>query len=182
MRKFMAVAALTAALGAGITGCSTEPKNEGAKNELKADAQSSLVHFKTTDPGLEAMLKSAYGYVIFPSVGKGGLGVGGSYGKGEVYEQGKFVGYADMSQVTVGFQAGGQEFAELILLEDAKAMERFKYGKVKFAANASAVAIKTGAAATAKYSDGVAIFVDTKGGLMYEASIGGQEFSYKPAQ
>jgi lipid-binding SYLF domain-containing protein len=181
MRKFTAVAALGLALGAGIIGCSTEPKGDSAKSELKSEASGSLAHFKGKDPGLESMLNSAYGYAIFPSVGKGGLGVGGSYGHGEVYEQGRFVGYADITQVTVGLQIGGQEFAELILFQDAKAMERFKYGKVKFSANASAVAVKAGASASAKYSDGVLIFTDPKGGLMAEASVGGQEFGFKPA-
>jgi len=180
MRKLTTVAVLGLALGAGIIGCSTEPKNDNAKAELKSEASASLTHFKNKDPGLESMMSSAYGYAIFPSVGKGGLGVGGSYGRGEVYEQGRFIGYADITQVTVGLQIGGQEFAELILFEDAKAMERFKYGKVKFSANASAVAIKSGAAATARYSDGVIIFSDPKGGLMAEASVGGQEFSFKP--
>ncbi len=181
MRKFMAIAALAAAMGVGaLSGCSTEPKGAEGKSELKSESAGALSHFKGQDAGLDSLLSTAYGYAIFPSVGKGGLGVGGSYGRGEVYEQGRFIGYADITQVTIGLQIGGQEFAELIVFQDAKAMERFKYGKVKFSANASAVAIKSGAAASAKYSDGVAIFVDPKGGLMAEASIGGQEFSFKP--
>jgi len=180
MQKFMTAAALALALGAGIVGCSTEPKNDNAKAELKSESSAALTHFKGQDAGLESLLSSAYAYAIFPSVGKGGLIVGGAYGRGEVYEQGRFIGYADISQASVGAQIGGQSFSELIVFQDAKALERFKYGKVKFSATASAVAIKSGAAATAKYSDGVVIFIDPKGGLMAEASVGGQEFSFKP--
>jgi lipid-binding SYLF domain-containing protein len=118
--------------------------------------------------------------VIFPNVGKGAWIVGGAYGRGVVYEQGQFVGYADISQATVGLQAGGQTYTELVVFEDKASLDRFKTGKLSFAANVSAVILKSGAAASAKYTDGVAVFVKPIGGAMVEAAIGGQQFTYQP--
>src|SRR5205823_5983244 len=114
------------------------------------------------------------------SVGKGGLIVGGAYGRGAVYEHNNPVGYAELQQGTVGAQIGGQSYRELIVFQNAAAFDRFTSGKLEFSANASAVAIKTGVAAAARYEDGVAIFVDAVSGLMAEASIGGQRFVYHP--
>ena len=106
--------------------------------------------------------------------------LGGAYGRGEVYERGQRIGYSDITQATIGLQAGGQSFSELIVFENAAALDRFKTGKFSFSANASAVAVKAGAAGAANFKDGMAVFVKPQGGLMFEASIGGQEFSYKP--
>ena len=131
------------------------------------------------DPSLQRFLDKAYGYAVFPSVGKGGAGVGGAYGRGVVFDHGQPVGYSDLSQVTVGFQLGGQEYAELIAFENEDALNKFKTGKFAFSANASAVALKAGAADAVNYDNGVAVFTKPEGGLMFEASIGGQKFSYK---
>ena len=139
-----------------------------------------MTRVKALDPSLEKQIANAYGYVVFPSVGKGGLVVGGAYGRGEVYEQGKMVGWADLTQATIGAQIGGQTFSELILFENKAALDNFKNGKVKFSAGASAVALKSGAAVDAKYTDGVLVFVEPIAGLMVEASLGGQSFSFKP--
>ena len=125
-------------------------------------------------------MSNAYGYVVFPTVGKGGFIVGGSYGRGEVYEQGRMVGWADISQATVGAQVGGQSFSELILFQTKEALDNFKAGRLKFAANVSAVALKSGAADTAEYQNGTLVFVEPKAGLMLEAAIGGQSFSFQP--
>ena len=139
-----------------------------------------------------------YGYAVFPTIGKGGIGVGGAYGKGRVYVAGKHVGDTSMGQVTLGFQLGGQAYSQIIFLQDKRAFEEFSSGKFEFGAQASAVAITAGASAAAttagssagasggkkdattvgKYSGGMAVFTVAKGGLMYEASIGGQKFSY----
>jgi lipid-binding SYLF domain-containing protein len=162
-------------------GCASAPKGEAQRSALDARSDGALAQMKARDPQLDNFLRNAYGYAIFPSVGKGGLIVGGGYGRGEVFEQGRFVGFADITQATLGLQAGGQTFAELIVFENKPAMDRFKYGKVKLAANASAVAIKAGAAASANYSDGVAVFTEPTGGLMFEAAVGGQEFGFVPA-
>jgi lipid-binding SYLF domain-containing protein len=164
-----------------VCGCATAPKTEAQKDVLRAEADAAMKRMLADDPGLRDFLDGAYGYAIFPEVGKGGLLVGGSYGRGVVYEQGRFAGYADITQATIGLQAGGQAFSELIAFETKEAMDRFKYGKMKLAANASAVALKAGASGSAKYDDGVAIFTKPRGGLMLEAAIGGQEFGFVPA-
>jgi len=163
-----------------MVGCSTSPSSEAKREELTSKVQGAMKEMSNADPSLQGFVDRAYGYVMFPSVTKGGLIVGGSYGRGEVYEKGKMVGYADISQATVGAQAGGQSFKELICFETEQALSNFKANKLAFAANASAVALKTGAAATARYSNGVAVFTQPTGGLMFEAAIGGQGFSFRP--
>jgi lipid-binding SYLF domain-containing protein len=163
-----------------LAGCPTAPKDESSRNDLHANVDSTMSRIKALDPSLDKLMRDAYGYVIFPTVTKGGAIVGGSYGRGEVYEQGSMVGFADISQATVGAQLGGQNFSELILFQNKQAMDNFKNGKLKFAANVSAVALKSGAADSAKYTDGVLVFVEPRAGLMVEAAIGGQSFSFQP--
>ena len=142
------------------------------------DCDSAKAEYLKTDPLLSNLFKDATGYVIFPNVGKGAVGIGGASGNGIVYEKGVVIGKAKMSQVSVGFQFGGQAYRELIFFENAEALDRFKKNKFEFAAQASAVAVKTGASANAKYNDGVMIYSQQKGGLMYEASVGGQKFKF----
>jgi len=170
-----------AAAGLFAGGCASSPQSVADQNALKARSTGALEEMKAKDSNLNGFLNGAYGYAIFPSIGKGAFVVGGGYGQGEVYEQGQFIGYADMSQATVGLQAGGQTFSELIVFQNKNALDRFKYGKTKFEASASAVALKAGASAAANYSDGVAVFTLPQGGLMFEAAIGGQEFGFVPA-
>lgn len=148
--------------------------------EQQSDTSATIQRFKAKDPGIERFFRSAYGYAVFPTVGKGAVGVGGAYGKGQVYEQGKAIGKTELVQLTIGFQWGGQAYSELIFFENREALERFKAGNLKFSAQASAVAITAGASATAAYENGVAVFTMTRGGLMYEASIGGQGFTFEP--
>jgi lipid-binding SYLF domain-containing protein len=144
--------------------------------------------------------KNAYGYAVFPTVGKGGVGVGGAFGKGRVYEHGKNVGDVSVSQLTVGFQLGGQAYSEIVFFQDQNAFKKFTSGTFAFGAEASAIAITAAAGARANttggsagvsggkhdaatvgaYHDGMATFTVAKGGLMYEATIGGQKFSYTP--
>jgi len=180
MRNLIAAVAL-AFLMAGIVGCSTEPKTEEAKASLHDQSVATLNQMQREDPGLKEFLNKGAGYVIFPSVGKGGLVVGGAHGRGEVYEQGRMIGFADLTQASVGLQAGGQTFSELIVFENEAALNRFKNNKLEFSAQASAIALKSGAAAQARFENGVAVFVKPQGGLMFEASIGGQKFNFKPA-
>jgi lipid-binding SYLF domain-containing protein len=116
---------------------------------------------------------------VFPGVGKGGLVVGGAHGTGVLFENAMAMGKATLNQVTVGAQVGGQEYAEVIFFETPAAVAEFKAGKAAFSAQVSAVALSSGAAANAKYNHGVAVFTATKGGLMAEASLGGQKFSYE---
>jgi lipid-binding SYLF domain-containing protein len=177
-------ATLVATLAALIlfTGCATQPKDESGKANLKDEATATLNKFKRQDTSLDAFMSKGDGYAIFPGIGKGGLGVGGAFGRGCVYEKGQFIGYTKMEQATVGFQAGGQEYAELIVFETPEAINKFKAGNFAFSAEASAVALKAGAAAAASFKNGVAVFTMTNAGLMYEASIGGQRFTYEAAE
>ena len=128
---------------------------------------------------MEHLFKTSSGYVIFPNVGKGAAGVGEAAGKGTVYQRGVPVGTAQMVQVTVGAQAGGQAYREIIFFESKDALDRFMQNKVEFSAQTSAIAVKAGASANANYRDGVVVFSQEKGGLMLEASLGGQKFTYK---
>ncbi len=134
--------------------------------------------FLEKDPGMQRFFDRAYGYAVFPSIGKGGFGIGGATGKGEVFEQGESIGTARMTQVSIGFQWGGQAYSEIIFFEDEDALESFKDNKVKFSAQASVVAVDKGASADVAYEEGVAIFTLAKGGLMYEAAVGGQKFKF----
>lgn len=151
--------------------------DQPAENLKTAEA---VAAFKNRDPGMQVFFDKAHGYAIFPTVGKGGIGVGGAYGKGEVYEKGRLVGHSSLTQLTIGFQLGGQAYSEIIFFKDKATLEDFKSGNFEFSAQASAVAATAGASADADYSNGVAIFTMAKGGLMYEASVGGQKFSFTP--
>ena len=146
-----------------------------------------------------AFFGNSYGYAVFPTIGKAGAVVGGAHGKGRVYEKGTYVGDASMTQVTVGAQLGGQAFRQIIFFQDKRAFDQFTAGEFEFGAQVTAVAVTAGVSAQAttggtgagrnvggdaakvssSYQDGMAVFTLAKGGLMYEASVGGQKFSYK---
>jgi lipid-binding SYLF domain-containing protein len=164
-----------------FVGCQTTPPTQARRDDLAQDAQALLERFETEDPSIRDVVHRAYGYAIFPNAGKAALVVGGAYGRGVVHEQGRMIGYADITQATIGAQVGGQRFAELIVFESADALTRFKNNQLSFAANASAVAIEKGAGATARYENGVIVFVEPRKGAMLEASVGGQKFTYVPA-
>ncbi len=134
--------------------------------------------FKAKDPGMAKIFADAVGYVVFPTVGKGGIGLGGARGKGWVYEGGKIIGKSTLTQVSFGFQFGGQAYSEIVFFQTTQALENFKLGHLKFDAQASAVALTARASADLAYRNGVAIVTMAKGGLMYEASVGGQKFSF----
>ncbi len=127
---------------------------------------------------MEDWFKNAAGYAVFPSVGKGGIGIGGAHGKGLVIAGDKVIGTTSLSQITVGLQLGGQAYAEFIFFRDQTALDDFKRGNYEMGAQASAVAATAGAAADASYNSGVAVFTNTTGGLMFEASVGGQKFKF----
>ena len=171
MRSARAVFVLVALLCTGA---------RASDSELIQDARATLETFRKTDANLEKFTKSAAGWAVFPTIGKGGLGVGGAGGTGVLFEKGQPTGKSSMGQVTIGFQLGGQTYSEIIFFENPSTLSDFKHGNFALAAQASAVALSAGAAATAKYENGVAIFTMTKTGLMYEASVGGQKFGYTP--
>ena len=154
-------------------------QSEEKKEQILADSKDTKAAFLKEDQEMAKFFSESYGYLIFPNVGKGGLGVGGAAGNGVAYEQGKMIGYAKLSQISIGFQAGGQAYREVVFFESSKEMERFKNNKIEFSAQVSAVAAASGASADAKYVEGVAVFTMAKGGLMYEASVGGQQFKFK---
>lgn len=168
-----------------------------------ADKFSDTIDVYQKSEAVQPFLKNAYGYAVFPTVGKAGIGIGGAYGSGRVYRGGKVTGETSLIKATIGFQLGGQAFSQMIFFEDKRAYDEFTSGEFEFDASASAVAITagvqakagtegatagvsagpaTGKQAKASYHKGMAVFVHTKGGLMYEASIGGQKFTFKPKQ
>lgn len=167
-------------LACSLSACETAPKTRGEQLVLEDDARQTVQRYKDKDPGIKQFFDGAAGYAVFPKVGKGAVGVGGAYGKGVLYEQGKMVGYCDLSQGSVGFQLGGQAYSEIICFQHRTNLNRFKSGQFAFAAQASAVAVTAGGSADAAYENGVAVFTMTTGGLMFEASIGGQQFDYEP--
>lgn len=143
-----------------------------------AKARQTVAEFKKVDPSLRRFFNSAHAYAVYPTVGKGGFGIGGAYGKGLVFRGGQVVGQTSVTQLTIGFQLGGQAYREIIFFEDKATFDDFKEGNFELSAQASAVAATYGASADADFDDGVAVFTLAKGGLMYEASIGGQKFSF----
>ena len=145
-----------------------------------SDANETISLFKKTDPDLARFFKSSVGYAVFPNVGKGGFVVGGAHGSGVLYEGGQPVGSASLTQITIGLQAGGQAYAEIIFFETEHVLSNFKAANLEFSGQVSGVALTAGASANADYQRGVAVFTATKGGLMLEASVGGQKFSYTP--
>jgi len=168
---------------------------------VQADSFSDTIEIYKNSEAVQPFFKNAYGYAVFPTVGKGGIGIGGSYGSGQVYEGDKVTGDTSLIKATIGFQLGGQAFSEMIFFEDKRAYDEFTKGEFEFDATASAVAITvgvqakagtegttagasagpaTGKQAKSVYTKGMAVFIHAKGGLMYEAAIGGQKFTFKP--
>ena len=152
---------------------------QDAKQErLIDDAENAKTNFAESDEQLQQLFDHAYGYAIFPNVGKGAAGIGGAAGSGVVYEQGKTIGSVKMKQLTAGLQIGGQDFREVIFFEDKETLERFKTNEFEFTAQTSATAINAEENKDPAYKDGVMVFTQKKSGLMYDASIGGQKFNY----
>ncbi len=167
----------TLAVVLSLAGCGWNPsKPEDERNAV----QETIATFKKKDPAIKKFFRNAYAYAVFPSVGKGGMVIGGAWGKGKVLRHGRIIGSATLSQATIGFQLGGQVYSEIIFFRDRQAFERFKSNRLEFDAQVSAVLVTAGAAAKAAYSRGVAVFVLPRGGLMYEATVGGQSFTFEP--
>ncbi len=151
-----------------------------SKNKkMITDSKSAIDAFIKTDAEMKNRFDDSYAYVVFPNVGKGGLGVGGAFGNGIVYQKKTAIGTAKLSQVSIGFQAGGQGYREVIFFENKSNFDDFKENKLKISAQVSAVIAASGASVNASYANGILIFVQIKGGLMYEISVGGQTFNYE---
>ncbi len=161
-----------------LGGCATEPYTTGGR--LDQEAAAAIAAFKRTDPEMVKFFDNCAGYAIFPSVTKGGAGIGAAHGEGEVFAKNKVIGLATMTQVTLGLQLGGQEYSELIFFADKLTLDQFAAGQLAFSAQATAVAAAVGASADADYQKGVIVFTLAQGGLMFEASIGGQKFKFIP--
>jgi lipid-binding SYLF domain-containing protein len=171
-----------------------------AKKRKVEDYSDTIADFKKIDV-VAPFFGNAVGYAVFPTIGKGGLGVGASHGKGQVYRGGEIIGFTSTTDISVGFQAGGQAYSQIIFFETPEALDKFTSGNFEFAASAEAIAVQAKAeakastegvganasgqktsdkaAAGAAYQNGMAVFTMAKGGLMYAATIAGQKYTYK---
>ncbi len=165
-----------------IVGCSNAPQTMAGQQELDNSAQRALGEALRRDPSLRQKLDNAAGYAVFPTVGEGGFIIGGGYGKGVLYEQHQPVGYCDITNLSAGAKIGGQSYSQIIIFETQKPLADFKNGRFSFAADASAVALREGAAASTQFKENVAVFVYDQGGLMADASIGGETFRFTPLE
>ena len=169
-------------LGSLLSACGDTAKvDTQEKALLHQQVQATIDQVKQTDPSIQKFFDGAYGYAVFPEIVTAGVGVGGAGGDGEVFQQGKFIGYTDLSQGSVGLQLGAQKYGEIIFFEKDLALINFKSGTTEFDARATAVAASAGAAAAANYNNGVAVFTIPIGGLMAQAAIGGQKFRFEAA-
>ena len=153
-----------------------------AGGDLGAEARIAITNFQSADSALIKLFNQSAGYAVFPNVGKGGLIIGAERGKGVVYEKGKPIGEANLTEINVGPQVGGEAFCEVIFFETAEALANFKQGHFEMSAKVNAVAAAEGAALNAKYREGVIVFTLPRSGLMAQVAIGGQKFSYKPLE
>lgn len=176
MRKSaLLIAVIVMLIGSSMT-LAFEPDTS---DEMQLSVAKAILDIQKADPGMTKFFEGAAGYAVFPKVGKGGIGIGGAHGKGLVIVNDKAVGRTSLSQVTVGFQLGGQVYSQFIFFEDDVALGHFQRGNFEMGAQASAVAVTLGASADANYDGGVAVFTHVGGGLMYEATISGQKFKYE---
>jgi lipid-binding SYLF domain-containing protein len=165
----------------GVLGMSAWAKWDPTREQKeKALVQETITKFKQADPSMKVFFEKAYGYIVFPGIGKGGFIIGGGHGDGWVYEKGRHIGRASMTQLTVGAQIGGQSYSEIIFFENKKTLDDFKKGNWELSAQASAIIVKEGASKDSSYDHGVAVFTMPKKGAMAEASVGGQKFKYTP--
>ncbi|HWW00366.1 MAG TPA: hypothetical protein VNZ64_11765 [Candidatus Acidoferrum sp.] len=171
-RKSVLAAFLLATLGQAVSVI--------AAGDLGAEAKIAISNLQRADSALTNLFNNSAGYAVFPSVGKGGLIFGAEHGNGIVYEKAKPVGEATLTEINVGPQVGGGTFYEVIFFETAEALANFKEGHFEMSAKVNATAAAEGAALDAKYRDGVIVFTLPRNGLMAQAAIGGQKFSYKP--
>ena len=172
---------LMAAIVIIVSGCATVPERPEAKAVLSAEVKEAVAIFKAKDPEIQRFFDKSYGYAVLPKIFKGAFWLGGAFGRGEVYEQGKMVGFCDVKQATLGLSFGGEYFREIIFFRDKSDLGIFKAEEYTFSAQATGVAATAGAAAKADYRDGLAVFIATDKGLMVDASLGGQKFQYVPA-
>lgn len=154
--------------------------SSAADTDLVASSERTVAQYKATDPGLGRLFEKSAGFAVFPNITKGGFVVGGAAGDGVVFSHGQAIGKVNLAQASIGAQIGGQTYSELIFFENENVLSRFKTSDLTFSAQVSAVALQSGVSQNAKYTDGVIVITAAKGGLMAEASVGGQKFRYEP--
>jgi lipid-binding SYLF domain-containing protein len=174
---FVASPALARAADGKVT--ASQPKHSKQDRADLRHAEKAIAQLQVADSGLTQLFEDAAGYAVFATVGKGAVGIGGARGTGVLYEKGIATGKASLTQLTVGLQLGGQAYTEVIFFDTEQSLSSFKKGELAMAAQVSAVAASEGASKNAKYVDGVSVFTLAKGGVMAEASVGGQKFSYR---
>ncbi|MEM7277440.1 MAG: YSC84-related protein [Pseudomonadota bacterium] len=180
--KRIVIFSLIALLSACASNKTASQQEIDQRNQaLRSDIELSIAEFKRADSTMQALFDSAHGYAVFPRVSKGGLVLGGSYGHGQVFQGGSVIGEASITKISVGLQAGGQVFREIIFFENPQTLTRFKGGAFALSAEATAAAAADGVGASADYAEGVTVIVMPIKGLMFEAAIGGQKFNYHPA-
>ena len=162
-----------------ILNTTVDAQSKAKVRSIIKDCEKAKTEFLKADFKMGEHFENAYAYVIIPNVGKGGIGIGGAAGTGVLYKNGNRIGIIKLTQVSIGFQFGGQAYREIIFIENKDNFNKIKNGKIKVAAQVSAVAATEGASANAKYDEGIMIFTMQKGGLMYEAAVGGQVFKFK---
>ena len=180
MKKILVSMVMLVAL-ASLIGCSTAPRTRAGRADLSADVRASIDDATRTDPGIQRFFDRSVAYAVFPKVGTAGAIVGGAYGRGEVIQNGRLVGYCTLTQADVGAQLGAQSYSELIFFENPDAFRDFTTGNFSFSARLSAVLLTAGASANANFTQGVAVFTLGQAGLMAKATIGGQKFNFQPA-
>jgi lipid-binding SYLF domain-containing protein len=179
--KLQSLVSLLALMALGmLAGCQhTTPQTEEGRDNRHDEVQTALREMNRADPDLQEFLNKSAGYAMFTDVGKAGFIVGAAVGNGEAYEGGQMIGYCKIIQASVGLQAGAQAFDELVVFQTREALRKFEDEKLEFGANASAIVLKAGAAKTASFRDGVAVFVSPKGGAMAELSVSGQKLQFE---
>ncbi len=176
MKKFRVSVVLFMLTGLVMTLSAQSKKDQ----KIMEDADNAVKELIKLNPEIKSFFDNSAGAAVFPNVGKGGFIIGGSSGNGVLYHGGKKVGMASLKEVSVGLQAGGEALIEVIFFKTDADVEKFKEGNYEFDAGLSATAIKSGASLDITYRDGVAVFTHAKGGLMAEASVGGQKFEFDP--
>jgi len=168
-------------VAAGLMGCDTSSPNSPAQQvAMQDEAQVALQRMQAQDPSLVNAINSSYGYVVFPEVGDAAIGIGGAAGHGVVYEGGKKIGTVKLAAGSIGIQAGGDTYGELIIFQDAKSFNRVLNDSLEFGADASATLVKAGAAGASNFSNGTQVYIMPKGGLKAGVSLNGQKFHFTP--
>jgi lipid-binding SYLF domain-containing protein len=174
--RLLTVPVLLAALSA----CQSSTWDPAEAEDHRAEVEATVAEIKRIDPDVQRFFDSSVGYAVFPTVGEGGLVLGGAHGKGLVYEKGVVVGSAAITEISFGAQIGGQTFSEIVFFADRKTLDDLKDGDFKTGASVSAIAVEKGAAKSASFHEGIAVFIKPKKGLMAAATIEGQAFNYRP--